>query len=179
MVITELLERNAVQFPEDVALVEINPPAASGRRMTWKEYSLIEGSTKDAFRTELTWKEFDRKANRFANLLLSRGIEKGDKVAILLMNCLEWLPIYFGILKTGALAVPLNYRYTADEIKYCTELSEADVLIFGPEFTGRVESICNRLKKVKYTFYVGDDCPTFAESYDRLVTYCSTKSPDI
>ena len=57
------------------------------------------------------------------------------------MNCLEWLPIYFGILKTGALAVPLNYRYTEDEIKYCLDLAECDVLIFGPEFTERVEAI--------------------------------------
>ncbi len=179
MVITELLERNAELYTDEVSLVEINPPTEDSKRLTWQEYSLIESSTKDAFRTEITWKEFDRKANRFANLLLSRGIKKGDKVAILLMNCLEWLPVYFGILKTGALAVPLNYRYTADEIKYCLELSEADVLIFGPEFTGRVEAICNKLKKVKYTFYVGDDCPTFAENYDNLVTYCTAKSPEI
>ncbi len=179
MVITELLENNAIQYGDDVSLVEINPPADDAKRLTWKEYSLIEGSRKDAFRTELTWKEFNKSANRFANLLLSRGIKKGDKVAILLMNCLEWLPIYFGILKTGALAVPLNYRYTADEIKYCTELSEADMLVFGPEFTGRVENIFNKLKKVQSFFYVGDDCPTFAESYDKLVTYCSTKNPEI
>lgn len=179
MVISDLLERNAKQYPEDIALVEINPPSVEAHHVTWRDYSLIEGSTKDAFRSEITWKEFDRKANRFANLLLSRGIKKGDKVAILLMNCLEWLPIYFGALKAGALAVPLNYRYTADEIKYCVELSESDVLIFGPEFTGRVEAICNRLKRVKCTFYVGDDCPTFAESYDKLVTYCSAHSPEI
>ena len=179
MVITELLEHNAIQYGDDVSLVEINPPADDTKRLTWKEYSLIEGSRKDAFRTELTWKEFNKSANRFANLLLSRGIKKGDKVAILLMNCLEWLPIYFGILKTGAMAVPLNYRYTADEIKYCAELSEADMLVFGPEFTGRVENIFNRLKRVQSFFYVGDDCPTFAESYDKLVTYCSTKNPEI
>ncbi|MGN1093310.1 MAG: AMP-binding protein, partial [Monoglobaceae bacterium] len=129
MVITELLEHNAIQYGDDVSLVEINPPADDTKRLTWKEYSLIEGSRKDAFRTELTWKEFNKSANRFANLLLSRGIKKGDKVAILLMNCLEWLPIYFGILKTGAMAVPLNYRYTADEIKYCVELAEVDVLV--------------------------------------------------
>lgn len=179
MVITDLLERNAAEFGADVALVEINPTQEEMQRTTWKEYSLIEGSKNDAFRSEITWKEFNKEANRFANLLLSRGIGKGDKVAILLMNSLEWLPIYFGILKTGALAVPLNYRYTADEIKYCADLSESDVLIFGPEFTGRIEAICNRLKGVKYTFYVGGDCPTFAESYDRLVTYCSTKNPGI
>lgn len=179
MVITELLENNAIQYKDDISLVEINPPVDDTNRLTWKEYSLIEGSRKDAFRTEITWGEFNKSANRFANLLLSRGIKKGDKVAILLMNCLEWLPIYFGILKTGALAVPLNYRYTADEIKYCTELSEADILVFGPEFTGRVESIFNKLKKIQSFFYVGDDCPTFAESYDKLVTYCSTKNPEI
>ncbi len=179
MVITEILEKNAKDFADDISLVEINPPADEPRNMTWKEYSLIEGSRNEAFRKEITWKEFNKSANRFANLLMSRGIGKGDKVAILLMNSIEWLPIYFGILKTGALAVPLNYRYTADEIKYCLELSESDVLIFGPEFTGRVETICNRLKKVKYTFYVGGDCPSFAESYDKLVGFCSTKNPNI
>ena len=55
------------------------------------------------------------RANRFANLLLTRGIGKGDKVAILLMNGIDWLPVYFGVLKTGALAVPLNYRYSSEE----------------------------------------------------------------
>lgn len=179
MVITEILEQNAAKYKDDVSLVEINPQVRENTRMTWKEYSLIESSTKDGFRTEITWGEFDRRANRFANLLLSRGIKKGDKVAILLMNCLEWLPIYFGVLKTGALAVPLNYRYAADEIQYCLKLAEADVLVFGPEFTGRVEEICNKMPNVKYTFYVGDDCPTFAESYNKLVTYCSSKSPEI
>ena len=45
-------------------------------------------------------------------------IKKGDKVAILMYNCLEWLPIYFGVLKTGAIAVPFNFRYDAEEILY-------------------------------------------------------------
>ncbi len=179
MPITEILERNARDFGDDVALVEINPQATERRNVTWREYSLIESSTVDGFRTEITWKEFDRRANRFANLLLSRGIKKGDKISILLMNCLEWLPIYFGILKTGALAVPLNYRYTADEIKYCLAKSDSKAMIFGPEFVGRVEAICDRIPNVSQLFYVGDDCPTFSESYDKLVTYCSTHSPNI
>lgn len=179
MVITELLERNAQLYADDVSLVEINPPSGDTKRMTWKEYSLIETSNKDAFRTEMTWSEFDKKANRFANLLLSRGIKKGDKVAILLMNCIEWLPIYFGIMKAGAMAVPLNYRYTADEIAYCVNLAEADVLVFGPEFTGRVEAVIGKMPKVKCIFYHGDDCPTFAESYDKLVTYCTAKKPEV
>ena len=180
MIITDFLTRNAKEFGNDVALVEINPQAQTNQRITWKEFSLIESNPNSAsVRTEMTWEAFDRKANLFANLLLSRGIKKGDKVAILLMNCLEWLPIYFGILKTGALAVPLNYRYTSEEIRYCLKLADASVLVFGPEFIGRVEEICDRIPKVKFNFYVGADCPRFAESYDKLVNYCSASAPEI
>ncbi|MBQ8825234.1 MAG: acyl--CoA ligase [Ruminococcus sp.] len=179
MPITKILEQNAEKFGDDVSLVEINPPLNHKGKITWKDYSLIETGTGQKIRREITWEDFNRQANRFANLLLSRGIKKGDKVAILLMNCLEWLPIYFGILKIGALAVPMNYRYTADEIQYCLNLSDSDILVFGPEFTGRVEEICNNIPKVKHLFYVGSDCPTFAESYEQLVTYCTSKNPGI
>ena len=179
MPITEILEKNASLYPDDVALVEINPRSDDKKKVTWREYSLIETSTVDSFRSEITWGEFAKRSNRMANLLLSRGIKKGDKVAILLMNCLEWLPIYFGILKTGALAVPLNYRYTADEIKYCLNKADCSAIVFGPEFVGRMEDIAERIPFIKLSLYVGEDCPTFAESYDKLVTYCSSKAPEI
>ena len=178
MPITELLSRNATYFKNEVALVEINP-AVNAPRVTWREYSLIESSRGGAFRKEMSWGDFEKKACRFANLLLTRGVKKGDKVAILLMNCLEWLPIYFGILKTGALVVPLNYRYTAEEIRYCLDLADVDALVFGPEFTGRVEEILHKIPRVKNCFYVGEDCPSFADSYDTLIEYCSTTSPSI
>lgn len=179
MPITDLLERNAREFPKDTALVEINPQLMEKSKVTWREYALIETVNAKKTRREINWEEFDKAANRFANLLLCRGVKRGDKVAILLMNSIEWLPIYFGILKTGALAVPLNYRYTAQEIKYCVELADVSVLVFGSEFIGRVEEICERIPKVKQLFYVGEDCPTFAESYELLVTYCSSKKPEI
>lgn len=179
MPIVEYLERNAREFPQDTALVEINPKVMEHAKVTWREYALIETNPMNAGRREINWLQFDKKANRFANLILSRGIKKGDKVAILLMNCLEWLPIYFGILKAGAIAVPLNYRYTADEIKYCLELSEADMLVFGPEFIGRVEEICERIPKVKQLFYVGESCPTFAESYDYVIKFMRSIAPDV
>lgn len=179
MPITELLDRNAKLYGDETALVEINPKVMEHTRMTWKEYSLIETNPMLCGRTEITWRDFDKRANRFANLLLSRGIKKGDKVAILLMNCLEWLPIYFGILKAGAIAVPLNYRYTAEEIRYCVDLSDSDVLVFGPEFIGRVEEICDKMPKVKQVFYVGENCPTFAESYNYLVKFARSIAPDV
>lgn len=179
MPITEILEENCRKYGSDTALVEINPEIKETRRVTWKEYELIEPNPTTHYRREITWNVFNEKANRFANMLLDRGIKKGDKVAILLMNCLEWLPIYFGILKTGALAVPLNFRYASDEIEYCLNLSESDILIFGPEFIGRVEEIAERISKNRLLFYVGDNCPTFAEDYAALTANCSSVSPGI
>ncbi|MBQ7403679.1 MAG: acyl--CoA ligase [Lentisphaeria bacterium] len=179
MPITNILEQNAKLYGNDVALIEINPQELEKRHTTWREYSLIESSPTDTFRSEITWQEFDDKANRFANFLMTRHIRKGKKVAILLMNCLEWLPIYFGILKTGAMAVPLNFRYSAEEIKYCLELADVDMLVFGPSFIGRVETICDRIPRIKSYLYVGEDCPTFAEPYSNLVSYCSNKAPTV
>ena len=177
MPITELLEKNAREYPNDICLVEINPEIKEDRRVTWKEYELIEPSPKTSYRREITWGVFNEKANRFANLLIQRGIRKGDKVAILMMNGLEWLPIYFGILKTGALAVPLNFRYSADEIEYCVNLAEADVLVFGPSFIGRVEEIADRISKGRLLIYVGEGCPGFADDYNSLSANPGHPSP--
>ncbi|MBQ4242915.1 MAG: acyl--CoA ligase [Lachnospiraceae bacterium] len=179
MPITEILEKNAGEYGDEVALVELNPALKDMRRMTWKEYDLIQPEPDVPYRREITWRIFDEKANRFANLLLERGIQKGDKVGILLMNCLEWLPIYFGVLKTGALAVPLNFRYAPDEIEYCVNLAEIDILVFGPEFIGRVEEIADRISEHRLLFYVGENCPTFAESYNILTADCSSVTPGI
>ena len=179
MPITELLERNAKLYGDEVALVEVNPEVQEKRTVTWKEYNLIEATGTEPYRREITWGVFDEKANRVANMLMDRGVRKGQKVGILLMNCLEWLPIYMGILKTGALAVPLNFRYTAKEIEYCVELADVDVLFFGFEFIGRVEEIEPVISQSRILFYVGDHCPTFAESYIQAASNCPSTPPKV
>ena len=179
MPITDLLERNSKLYGPEVALVEINPEVQEGPRVTWREYELIQSTDSTPYRRSITWSVFDEKANRVANMLLERGIRKGQKVAILLMNCLEWLPIYFGILKTGAVAVPLNFRYTAKEIEYCVKLADADVLFFGPEFIGRVEDIVPVIGQERALFFVGDGHPSFSESYADAVANCSSTAPKI
>ena len=155
MPVTDFLERNSKLYGNEIALVELNPEVTDNRRITWKEYALMQPTSPVAYRREITWKVFDEKANRFANLLLSRGVNRGDKVAILMFNCLEWLPIYFGILKAGAIAVPFNFRYSSEEIQYCADLAEIDILVFGPEFIGRVEEIADRIMKGRLLFF----CP--------------------
>ena len=180
MVIADFLEKNARLYGEEVALVEINPSEERDRAVTWRDFSLIENTRPDLpYRREMTWAQFDKKANRFANLLLSRGVKRGTKVGILLMNCLEWLPIYFGVLKAGAIAVPMNFRYSGEEIEYCVDLADVEVLVFGPEFTERITPLVDKMSRVKFFFYVGREVPQFAESYLELVNYCSQSAPPV
>ena len=179
MIITDFLERNARLYGGECALVEINPSEERDKAVTWWDFNLIESASDAPYRRELSWKDFDRRANRFANLLLSRGLKKGTKVAILLMNCLEWLPIYFGILKAGCIAVPMNFRYSSDEIKYCLDLADVEVLIFGPEFVSRMDVIANDIPNVRMCFYVGKDGPGYTEDCIRLMGFCSSSHPPI
>ncbi|MCB1760226.1 MAG: AMP-binding protein [Gammaproteobacteria bacterium] len=158
MLITEILARNARLYGDDTALVERDPAAATRR--------------------EIGWRAFDREANRFANALLAAGVAKGDRVAHLLMNCLEWLPGYFGILRTGAWAVPLNFRFEADVIAACVELAQPRVFMFGPEFVERVGQLQSgaRNSVERYIFFGSEaDCPPFAETYSDFVA----GAPDI
>ena len=179
MPITYYLERNAIEWPNDVALVELNPGLDLPQLTTWREYELIQPTRTDKYREEITWRIFDEKANRVANYLRARGVKRGEKVGILLMNCLSWLPIYFGILKAGAIAVPLNFRYSADEIEYCVELADVKVLVFGPEFIGRVEEIVPSIAPGRLLLFFGQSCPVFAENLIfQSSNYPSTK-PDV
>ena len=154
MVITDFLEQNARLYGSEVSLVELNPSEERDAAVTWRDFSLIESANPGTpYRREMTWRQFDKNANRFANLLLSRGVRRGTKVGILLMNCLEWLPIYFGILKAGCVAVPLNFRYSGEEIRYCLDLADVEILVFGPEFISRLEPIAGDLAGVRMRFF--------------------------
>ena len=179
MTIVDLLEKNAKDFPNEECLVELNPQIVSEKYKTWREASLVEPSLEGEYRRSITWKEFDDTANKFANFLKSRGLKKGDKVAILLMNSLEWLPIYFGVLKNGCLAVPMNYRYTSDEIKYCLDLADCNALVFGPEFIGRVEPIADHTPLVQTLVFVGNEKVPFADSYNDFIDCFSTIKPNV
>ena len=180
MPVTDLLRRNAREHGDEVALIELNPAMEDTRKISFKEFDLVQQTKSMPYRHEITWQIFDEKSNRVANMLLGRGIKKGDKVAILMFNCLEWLPIYFGILKTGAIAVPFNFRYTANEISYCADLAEISVMFFGPEFVDRLNINADEIAKDRLLLYVGDgQAPEFAENYWQQVADYSSRDPMI
>ena len=179
--LVDLLERNAGIYGDVTALVELNPVYDEAKNLAWKEYELVETGHSVHYRSELTWKGFDEQANRIANMLIAAGVRRCDKVAILLMNCIDWLPIYFGIIKTGAIVVPLNFRYTSEEIAHCVELSEATVLFFGPEFIERIENVRGEalMKGIGIYYFVGMDKPAYARSFEGEVPGYSTVRPEI
>jgi fatty-acyl-CoA synthase len=162
MLITEILTRNARMYPKKIALVEREP--AQNRREI------------------INWQEFDDQANQVAQALIARGIKKGDRVVHLMMNCIEWLPIYFGILRTGAWAVPLNFRFVSRTIKHCTETAEAKAFIFGEEFIDRINAIKKDLDKtVTIYIFVGPEnlCPDYAVPFNEFLASQPTIDPKI
>ena len=179
MPITDMLAHNAYVRGNETALVEVNPAIRDNRGTSWREFELVETNPANRYRRQISWRVFNEQANRFAHMLMDAGVGRGDKVAILLMNCLEWLPIYFGVLKAGAVAVPMNYRYDSDEIKYCLDLSDSTTLIFGPEFVSRMEKIADKIPAIERIYYVGTDCPSFADSYDERIRHFAAEEPDV
>jgi acyl-CoA synthetase (AMP-forming)/AMP-acid ligase II len=127
MLITEILSRNARMYGQETALIEREPERNR--------------------RVEITWETFDDQANAIAHALMTRGVEKGDRVVHLMMNCIQWLPAYFGILKTGAWAVPLNFRFVVQNDRQLHPHRRARVFIFGEEFLDRVTEIRIRDRK--------------------------------
>src|SRR6056297_2667959 len=162
MVITEILARNARMYGHEIALIEREP--VTGHR------------------SEITWQQFDAIANQTANALRQQGVRKGDRVVQLMMNCIEWLPVYFGILKAGAIAVPLNFRFQAPDISRCVRLSEARALIFGEEFIDRIAAAKTEMDQwVDLYLFVGPkpQCPSYSFFYEDFIAPAEKAAPDV
>jgi acyl-CoA synthetase (AMP-forming)/AMP-acid ligase II len=157
MTITEILSRNAELIPNSIALVEVAPSKG--------------------MRKQITWKEFDDNSNKVANALIARGIKKGDVVMQLMVNSIHWLEVYFGILKSGATAAPLNFRFLARQIKYCADIAEPKIVILDQEFTERIVEIRPTLKTVKKYIFVGDSTPQNMEPFSEVMKASTAASP--
>lgn len=82
MPVTDLLIRNAKEYPDEIALIELNPTMEETRKLSFKDYDLVQQTEVRPFRHEISWRVFNEKSNRVANMLIKRGIGKDDKVAI-------------------------------------------------------------------------------------------------
>jgi acyl-CoA synthetase (AMP-forming)/AMP-acid ligase II len=159
MNISEMLARNARMYRNEVALIELKPS--------------------EGLKKMVTWRDFDEGANKVANALISMGIKKDDKVLHLMMNSINWLETYFGIVRTGAWVVPLNFRFTSSDIKYCSEVAEARAFILGEEFAETVKIIRPQLSTIKKYIFVGQNPLEDMEGFADIMGKSSPRLPGV
>lgn len=111
-------------------------------------------------RRVLTYAEWNERASRLGAGLLARGLRRGDRVAVLAYNCLEWMEIYVALARAGLVAVPINFRLTAAEIAYIAAHAEAAAVIAGAEFCATVDTIRDEIPLCAGCFVVIGAAPT-------------------
>jgi len=159
MIISEILAWSARQWPDRECVVEINP----------------ETNTRRSF----TYKEFDQRVNQVANALMDSGIKKGDMVMHFMRNRIEWMEAYFGIIRTGAIVVPLNFRFTSNDVKYAAEVVKPPVAIIEDELSRIVLPVLSELNSVRDYICVGERTPDGMKNYEDFITGHSVIQPKV
>jgi len=133
---------------------------------------LIERTPSLNQRRTLTWKQFNDAINRVANYLSKElGVKDGDYVMHLQNNSLEWLITYYGIIKIGAVVVPLNFRFVGADILYAAEVCSPKVFMLGSEFLPVVQPVQKDLTTVDTYICVGDSVPADMTDYKTIAAY--------
>jgi acyl-CoA synthetase (AMP-forming)/AMP-acid ligase II len=153
MIISDLVARNARQCPDHIAFVEVRPVSRG--------------------REETTWARFDERTNRLASALIERGVGKGQKAALLGKNSIHWLEAFFAILKTGACATPLNFRFTDEDIRYCADIAEPKAFIVDKEYMDRINAMRPALKTATEFIGMGEDPLPGMEGMEILIHQAS------
>jgi acyl-CoA synthetase (AMP-forming)/AMP-acid ligase II len=129
-------------------------------------------------RRSFTYPEANRRVNRLAHSLLSLGLSKGDKVAVLLENSIEIVEVYLATAKTGLIIVPISFRLVGPEVAYIVVNSDAQALIVHDEFASTVDAIRANLKGIEADRYivVGSEREGYRE-YEALIQDAAENEP--
>jgi fatty-acyl-CoA synthase len=128
----------------------------------------------------LTFLEWNRRACRLANVLRGLGLRKGDRVAVVAYNCLEWAEIYAATAKAGLVVVPVNFRFVAAEVAFVIEDAEATAVIAQAALCGVVEEVRERVSipRQNYLCFGAIPFPPGWRSYEVLISHASDTEPD-
>jgi fatty-acyl-CoA synthase len=148
-----LLTQAAVKWPKKEALV------FEGRRWTFEQWN--------------------RWANQAAHAFAARGIRRGDRVAFLTWNLPEQITSFFGLIKIGAVPVPINYRLAANEVKYIINDSGARIVVFEEALRERITPIRGDIPAVEHLVYIGDRPQAGEHPFDRFVAPASDAEPPV
>jgi long-chain acyl-CoA synthetase len=125
--------------------------------MSPRSTAFVEVRPLSGLRQEISWGDFHERTNRLANRLFDEGVQRHEKVFLLGRNSIRWLEIYFAILKAGAWAVPLNFRFTDDDIRFCGNVAQPSAFFFDEEFARRVSGLRGELPTVRHYSVIGPD----------------------
>jgi len=153
LTVAEIMYRNARKYPHKEAVVFKNK--------------------------RLTYQEIDELSNQVANVIIGLGIEKGDRVALMMGNSEKFIAVYFGILKAGGVVVPINTKFVKAEVKFILNNSEAKLFFFDEAFTPILSGISNDLVCMENIVCVGADVPKRALGYYELMEGTSNKRPPV
>jgi acyl-CoA synthetase (AMP-forming)/AMP-acid ligase II len=157
MNLIDMVAKNARMYPDDIAFVEIRPVTKA--------------------RKEISWAQFNERTDRLASALRDKAIGEGDKVLLLGRNSINWLEAYLAVLKTRAWVVPLNFRFTDDEVEFCARVAEPAAFLLDEEFAERMNAIRSRLPTIKNHNYIclGDGLPEGMENMEALIEKAPAK----
>jgi acyl-CoA synthetase (AMP-forming)/AMP-acid ligase II len=129
----------------------------------------------------LTFRQWNERACRLANALLGLGLAKGDRVAILAYNCVEWLELYVACAKAGLVAVPINFRLLGPEIQYIATDADAKAFVVQSDLANRVEAIRADLSVPadNYVHFGAERAPAGYCDYETLIAVAAATEPAI
>jgi acyl-CoA synthetase (AMP-forming)/AMP-acid ligase II len=134
--------------------------------------------TRDLARS-MTFRQWSERSCRLANGLLGLGLARGDRVAVLAYNCVEWSEIYVATAKAGIVVVPINFRLVSPEVRYIVEDSGAAALIVQDELAGVVEELRSVLpfRDLNVVHFGAKPCPAGWTAYEDLVAGARSSEP--
>src|SRR3954451_6451178 len=128
----------------------------------------------------MTFREWNDRSCRLANALLGLGLQKGDRVAVLAYNRVEWVEIYAAAAKAGLIVVPINFRLVGPEIRYVVENAEAGALIVEDALLGAVQEGRDDLPvPAGRLVHLGGPCPAGWRAYEELIAVASDREPGV
>ena len=131
-------------------------------------------------RRGITYREWNARACRLANALLDLGLAKGDRVALLAYNRVEWLELYIGLAKAGLVAVPINFRLVTPEIQYIAQHCRAKAIVVQDDLVPQVEALRHRLPIGDNAWiHLGEPTPRSFTAYEALVERGASREPGI
>jgi fatty-acyl-CoA synthase len=126
-----------------------------------------------------TYEQWEKNANRRAQVLAGHGIRKGDHVATIFLNGHRVLETFMALMKLGAVMVPLNVRLSGGELQYIVEHSDARALILSQEFEPAIREIMPELGGVRKYFMSGEDAVGDMVDFEAACAKASDTEPDV